>query len=958
MTNARVLIGLLILIGAATGAPAATPKPVALAGASYGRYEVESLCKNVLAVSPETEYVFEKRGGWIPPDEFPKYGLVIIAHSLERSWTAEEARAVGAYLERGGHLLLINSAPRALARDVGMENVPWLGMKRCGWVRQGIECAALKPDHPFLRGVFERNPSPPWLKAYTFVFPSARDFENVVGSPEGACLIGMRRVGKGWIAFAGTELFRLRSAIKEQADSYIRVLRNIVREAGPLTTAMQRADALRSAEAYGGPVAVWNREWTRGEEYGPRFQPPLPSPDEQIHSLTADMAVDEYETLQLNLTPLVEVGEADWAFASDRFPLKNVRLFVQDRPDPIPWPKNPAIAKEAPYWLLPPEYVTPKGKPQFSTARGRTRILWVKLSSFGVPPGEYEVTLSLSFEDGARISLPISVSVYPVRLPRRRLIMLRAGGQVYGDVLNPAAALRFTRNLESHGFEWTLINAWRTGSVGLVGEDVKKLDAATLADVARRLAEGDSPMADFSAFDPWMEQAVEHGLVNVTTSGVTYYLDGVLRRSGLDENAQARVRSWFIREARRYLREKGVRLMVVSLGDELSEQEIRERWLPWARMMQEAGWDCTSTFTGAHHLKPEVNRLIAPFVKLWTLNRSLMPSFVTRLREGRVRVRDDAILGTYGAGEGRGSEHRKPLSASRFLGWESWMWGIRNCTPNPYFKGWLYYVNYTNRDLGVAGERFVSYIDKDDLSVPLADCPFLEGIREGMEEGNLCAILDWYLRRLEAVGGPAAQTARAIRARLSKVVADRPDAVLRWKEGKGSGGLPVRRFEAGNEEFRRAKRAVLDLLAEIRPVALRSVRPSLNWNDVPLVREGRPVAAICEGSVPATALRERVRELCGVVLPAIDGAEDPRYETVMVIGNGRQNKLAALTLERHGGTDATAAYPGPGSYFVREYQAEDGRRVLLVAGPDVAGTGKGIRMFARFLRAEGAWFLP
>jgi len=959
MNRPNIAVGMFVFMTFAGSVLAADARPIALAGASYGRYEVDSLCKNVLAASADMEYVFEKRGEWIPPAEFEKYGLVIIAHSLERTWTADDAAVVGRYLEGGGHLLLVNLAPASLTKDIGLDKVPWLGMKRCSWVREGIECTVLKPDHPFVRGVFDANPSPPWLKASTFAFPAVADFENVIGSRDGACLVGMRKVGKGWVAYAGTELFRLKGTIKEQADSYIRVLRNIVAEAGPATSAMLRAQALESAQAYGAPVVLWNREWIRGEEYGPRFLPPMPAPDEQVRSLHADMALDEYETLQLNVTPLTNVGEANWSFESDRFPLQNVRLFVQERPDPIPWPKDPALAREAPYWLMPPEYVDPRGKSQFSTVKGETRILWIKVSSFGVAPGDYRVALDLSFANGPAVSVPISLSLYPVRMPRRRLISLEAAGQVYGDVNDPEPALRFTRNLESHGFEWTLVNAWRTEFVRLVGEPQRKFDVKLVTEIAQRLKNGNAPMADFSALDPWMEQAIGHGLVNVSTGSTWYYLDGVLRNSALDEADRDLVRTWFAREAARYLREKGVRLAVASIGDELGEEEIRERWLPWAIKMHQAGWDCTSTFSGEHHLKPEVNDLIYPYVKLWTLNRSLMPSFVTKLRNGALRIRDDAILGTYGAGEGRGSEHRKPLSASRFLGWESWMWGIRNCAPNPYFKGWIYYADYTNRDLGVAGERFVSYIKKDDLAVPLADCPFLEGIREGMEEGNLCAILTWYLERMGAAGGKSAEKARDVRQRLAKVVGNSPDCVLRWKE-EASSRLPVRRFEATNEDFRRAKRAVLDLLAEIRPDALQTVRPSLYWNDVPLVRDGVPVCAVYVDKVPAEALLDRARDLCGVELPAIASATsvDARYETAILVGSGAQNRLTAATLSATGEQDATEAYPGTASYFIRERAGGDGKRLLMVAGPDAAGTQKGVRMFAAFLRSEGAWLVP
>ncbi len=747
----RILTVAALMLPLCAGA-AEPKKPVAIVAASYGKYEAESVIKNALTLSADLEYLYERRGEAVPTEDLGKYCLVVVAHSAA-PLTPEGAAAVRRYIEGGGRMLLINTAAQALVKDLPPEAVPWPGIRRVAWARQSAACTVLLPKHPFLDGVLDPENPPRWLSASTVAEIDPRQVTSLIGARDGRCLLGVSQIGKGQVVFLGPESFRLKSQIPDDMPSYYRMLRNIVADASPLTEREARAAAVQ-ARAPTARLLLWQREWQRGEEYAPRFDPPAPAPEETLTALSADMAVDEIESLQINLTPTTDLGPVSWEIASETLPAGQARLYVQERPDPIPWPKDPSLAKEAPYWLMPPEYVEPKGRPEFTVPAGETRIVWLKVSSFGLRPGTYTAALKLSFEKGDRATLPLTVRVYPVQLPRRRLITLAPGGHVYGDVNTPAPALRFAKNLESHGFEGSLINAIRPGTLGIVGEG-KGLNAAMLTRLKDRFDGGQPPRLDASAWDEWMAQALSHGLTQFDVADPRGAIEAELRRSKLPEETREKIRLWFMAEVARYLREKGLRLFVTRYGDELSEKELRENFIPWARPLTAAGWGCGSSFTGAAHLKPELNAELYPYVRLWTLNRGLALEFTARVRRGDLKIRPDAIIGTYGAGEGRGSEHRKPLGASRFLGWEAWMNGIRNCHVNPYFKGWIYYCRYESREIGIAGERWVSYINKDDLSVPMADCPFLEGIREGMEEGNLCAILSWYLDALESAGGPA-----------------------------------------------------------------------------------------------------------------------------------------------------------------------------------------------------------
>jgi len=951
-----------LLLGLLFHAQTAVAKPVCVVSNSYGTHEEKVFIKKALTISSELEYLYESHGAFPPMDKLDNYSLVVILHSTERPFTNQECNIMQKYLESGGHLLLGGFAARSLAREVGAANIPWIGIKTVV-AGKGAKAEVLKPEHPFLKGAFDTVSSPQWLASTYLGVLDSPSFETLIGTPDKRVMVGYQKIGKGWVAFLSLEAFRFKKDMpQEEKDAYYKIFQNIVEYANPLTEAAARKKAVeKSIAKTDEPFFLWNREWQRNEEYGPQFSPILPSKEELITSLSAKMAIGEYESLQLNFTPLKDPGLVSWKIESSAFPLENVGFFVQDAPDPIPWPKAPELAKEYPYWLMPPEYIAPKGEKSFFAPGGETRIFWIKLNSSNVLPGEYSLALTLSFEKMEKVIVPISVTVYPVRLPRNRMIALKPAGQVYGHVKEPEPALRFAKNLESHGYQWSMINIVLPGMLGIVGEK-GSLTSQLLASVADKIGSDDSPRLDCSRWDPWMEQAISHGLIYFTvTGGMLGVIDKLLLKTNFSEERKAMAKKWFLSEISRYLREKGIRLMITSSGDELSEKEIKERYIPWAKSLAEAGWGCSSSFTGSKHLDPELNSLLYPYVKLWTLNRGLAYAFTEAVKKGTIKVRPDAIIGTYGAGEGRGSEHRKPLGMSRFLGWESWMNGIQNCAPNPYFKGWIYYASYATWR-GSAGERWVSYINKDDLTVPLADCPFLEGIREGMEEGNLCAMLSWYLDTMEKAGPKAKESAARARKRLDKVLGNDPSSMIQWKETIKQRTMPFRELPSSTIPYIQAKAEILEIFASIRKEALAYTKPSVWWNDTPLIKEGVPVALLCGSSEDTTVINKKIEELSGISLPVsaiTTKAQIIKNETAIIIGNSAENPLTSSLLQEVKERDADLLYPGATGYSIREAKGNNGRTTyLFIAGGAKEGTVKGVKMFTQFLRAEGGWFLP
>lgn len=937
----------------------AAPKPVAIVGSSYGVSEKTSLTRHILTAASDTQLRYVDMGEFIDVDRLPEFSLVILCYQLGRELTEDENRAFADYVASGGHVLMIATVINSLPAEP--EQRAWTGIQRVNWRRNSVPCEILQGSHAWLEGIDLETERPFWMNARFLATPLEDGMQPIIGDDSGASLVGIHKHGRGWVAFLGDEHFRMYNRRRHPPERrgeqrlWANLIANIITASGALLEddfTESWFDSLTTEAS----VWLWRREWQAGERYGPRFDPPGPEPDEFATSFELDLAVDEYELTALNITALRDVGLVEASLVSDDFPLDKAQIFVQERPDPIPWEKNPELAVEVPFWLMPPERVAPKGSPRFGIEPRETKVLWLKFSSFDLAPGSYKLELRLAFEKHPALSLPVTLNAHSVRLPRNRHIKLAPSGANFGGPTDVAQAMRFLRNTDELGYEWTQLTIIRPNAANLRGE-TNSLEIAALRQCAEQLTTGQELPLDFKALDAWLENSLEHNLIQVKSGAPLGYLPGLIRRAGItDERQIALLEEWFCRSLSRHLWEKGFRVMTTSFGDELSYDALIERYIPWARKMNSYGWACSSTFTGIKHCDPELNSQLYPYVGLWTLNRGLGIPFTEALKNGSVQMRPGAILGTYGAGEGRGTEIRKTISQSRFLGWESWKLGIRNCAPNPYFKGWLYYLDYGSRGTG-AGERLVGYLDKDDLSAPLVTSPFVEGIREGLEDGNLAALLSWYLEHL-----PESQVRADVQSRLSRILGTAPDSILPYHVATRRSQLSVMQIAGDNDNYQRAKREVLECIEQLRPEIERHIKPSLYWHDIALVSNGVVRAAIYIGDVPTDDLAAAILKVGACELPILTGADrlDPRYPVAIVLGNGQQNPLAASLLAQRGADDATAAYPGVGSYLVREWPnpASEGGILLHVAGPDAAGSAKGVRLFGRFLRGQGTWLLP
>lgn len=874
---------------------------VILVGASYGRSETRLLINRV-AVSEEQIYRHENAGEDIPFEKLPDCSLLVVATAVKTPLSDEQMKTLQQWVENGGNLLLIAHVARTMAP---LNTWKWAGFSNFTVARkEGFPIGVVNRASPLLNGL--KLPEGELFSGSAAFVPEPS--MDVALGGAGRCSAGVAKVGKGRVFVLAQEYFRLVNRNNPFAENWLQILRNIFALTNPRSDADVQKELLSEWRKRRGGVLVWDREWQRGEVFGPRFNPPLPLESELWSEKELHLARNEFETVQINLTPLEAYREIGWELENGGFPAEKLEFLVQDMPKPIPWPRNPEIAKEFPYWLIPPQYLAPEGKPEFAApAAGDTKIVWLRLNTHGVAAGDYRPVLKLSFDGGAQINIPFKVKVAKTAVPAKRRIMLGVGGYAL-DSLALKQNHRFLDNLRDHGNEWGLIGAaaLRPDKVRFAGTG-KTLSVAEL----KEFQAGNPPKLDFSVLDEWVAACLSRNLTDFRVN-MPPALDSQMKKAGFPDEQRKLVNDWFCREFSAYMHGKGVRMLLVSRGDELSRDKLYSDWLPWAKDMTSFGFDCTSTFSFGHGDYRQLVNDLSPYVRLWTLNRALAPSFLARIKSGEITIRPDALVGTYGAGEGRGSEFRKPLSASRFLGWESWKIGVDKCTPNPWFKNWLYYCDYGVRGEagGIGGERWVSYIDRENPDVSPADCPFWEGIRDGMEEGNLAALLEARAKKLGR---------KDLLEKLDALVSDRPGAPVYGKleqRARRENEFNFYEVKAGVEGYRRAKSEILSMLDTLPP------EQELYWHRINLEK--------VELSGDPEALRE-FKTLVGKI-----------FEMELKNTVGAPVKISFRT-------DPAVK---SGDYRIVENNA-GGVTALTVEGGDSAGLRLGVNMFSAFLNRHG-----
>lgn len=867
-------------------------KPVAVVcGGQHGEFDARRLIYRVLLPN---EWVYHKFDKFLEPSRFSDFSAVVW-FSGASELNEKQLDALKSYVEQGGTVVFTGaSLPGIVKRQFGQ--APFLGVtewRYSGGNKYFEDIAWQRSEHPVLAGV-DTAKIPAWAeKAFYAVKPSAGSV-SLLGGRDGWSLLSETSLGKGKIYYLWEGLFRIANAGgKPEAVSAEKILANILRGAGarPVT------DVLNGRLAKG-DLVFWQRDWQEIPQAGPAFIPPYPEPGEIIGRLEFFSAVNERDT------QFVVCQSPDAQEVPLQLPAGPFRVYVSAKPPPIPSlvRKNdpPEFAgMDGNYYLMPPGG-------SLALEPGRPRVLWVQADTAGLKPGAYKDKLVVGGKE-----IPLALTVYPVAMPEHRPVVYRFWGA--GTPMREP----FLSTLQKNNIELWMAPSLNLRSITLKENGMSVWDAAGgEPELLLREKFPELVFPDTYRQDALAGVAAGFSYVRFYTGSFGRQLAERALKRKLPENLAEwppeaqRIFTGLYGEYVRFLNEYGFYDIDAVWLDEPSRKEIEEKYLFQAELLNRAGMGNAVTWTAGTFDDAEMIKKLTRLCSTWDAN-VIISTQMKNLKAAEWHPRRKFGL----CASGNGFNSRLSPGDGRAFARNLVEFGpeFRFVSIGPFWKEWLYYIDYDagakNQPEGIDGERMLAYADPDKKT--LATSPFMEGMRDGIDEMNLLWMLDWYAARLDKVDEPAVRSAvakfRAGREKWHREL-NFTDQVYGTRNPRNyraiSRNMPAARVEL-------FKKQLLDALMEMKPFVAKHLKPEYYWNN-------RAITGVKINDSAGAGAAERIRPL----VPE---------------GN------LSLDIDLGAGI-------GAGDFRM----THDGMKVKIAAG-DAAGARLGIQAFINNLRAYGNW---
>ncbi len=958
-----------------TAAAWTAPKPVAIV--AHGNASGGDVKFFKYYVTNKLGVVTEDCGSFLEPSEFEKYSLIAWLRSSPKALTAGQIEAMRRYLDRGGHVLATNGVPyTAFGRP--FKNMDWIKAKNWGYNKNRWAGEVFDRDNPYFGGVPVDDPG--WRRTYHGLLDHTGT--RLLGEGR-ATTLGYTKVGKGRFIFSSYGPYDARNDKLKAA--YMRLYRNIVMAAGPLTEEAQ-ARSLMAEAAPGKRLVLWHRDWSGSDDRRLIWQPTGPRPDEVLTALDVRTVRDEIDTTFFcvqtpdDLGPVsVEVAPLGARQNADR-----VRALVMGRAPAIARkaPKHYAkadVSKRGPFYLLPPETLPPEGQPAFEIEPFEPRTIWVQVNTRGMAAGTYESRLRFAAAGGETLAtLPIRVNVAPIRMPDPRVVQLRTWGGGIGDDVRLMREMQRQRCDHAH-ISYPDVNRIRLRNSNVTLRTVMR-DSSHVRD------KNPLPRLDFTGhWNERLDLLTRHGITNLSLKDIRTGAWWAAAATGETCDVTAPFERWpdtwraayvdYYAQMQNYLHERGYGMAFALWTDEPTMTTIRKNYLPRAKAYVQAGMGPGSHWTTPGWMKPEDTSLFLPWTRDVSMYQYGYPNLQGFLQEGSAELEPGSIVGfTRG---GTGLAVRNPHVGSR-LG----PWSIVHQRPpvhfwrtGPIWKGWLYYVDFTGNQWfrlgGVQGERLLAYgaSDTSDLSIDMLTSSDWEGAREGIDDANLARMVEWYLPRMKArAQGAWKQRLAEIEDERELWFTERSPFPIGTRpvdyHHKPKDGDPleyhIRTVSASaTRDLEAAKRYLVGLLEEMQPHARKS-DIHVRWHAFDLVAEGAPCATVIVAreagqavKQAATSIADRIADVTGIRLPLreTDRPDDVNGVRILV-GQAADKPVAELLRAQRWQLDK--GYPGRGDYRIKRLPET---KTVAVLGVDADGTVRGVKNWMAFLMPEGHWLL-
>ncbi len=476
---------------------------------------------------------------------------------------------------------------------------------------------------------------------------------------------------------------------------------------------------------------------------------------EAMENISVDLVRNEYEFVDLRLECLQIIGKVNFTLDKGDF-TGDAAVLVDNRKD----------------WLY-------SNKPMHAM-RGAKNAFGIKLSTFNVLPGEYNLTLKIVPERSKPTNLTIHVKVWDYKLPARDDLYMSFFWSSFGcvfDTLYP--------NVKDTEKQLKLYRLC-LGDMQMMGQNIFEIrnrrDILKKFIKVKQFGKSGIPILDFSGWNVILNEALKRGMNNAV-----FRYGWPVSNSWLPENfkklpkdKQKQIRLAILKQEVKYLKSKGFKRVFWYLIDELDPSpekvqsvcNIMDEAKKIVPELEFAGSGFASTPFGAMQKLAKRLTWIAPY---WSVY-----SVVDWMQSGKLKMIEGTIPATQLDGE-----HKTGYVKHRIGFWQGWKGHLKG------FQIYGYHTYYPNHGYSCV------YPGKDG-PVPAAS---MFGLIDGWED--FCLL--WALRdKLKSKGLLEAE---------NLLVGDNDKSILKWVwRSGGSFTYPVVIGE--DKQIRIARKKLLKLLTE------------------------------------------------------------------------------------------------------------------------------------------------
>ena len=976
-------------------------------GAAFSLYQLPVFTSEV--VWP-FDIAFEGRRGPKAQEELLEHiercSSFLVGRGAGRELTGEELDRLGQWIANGGNLvisahegrvLFAGGIPRWLGRDSWKtENVSLFPpVKEADTIEEMLEedlaaagdalpvdaspMGTLEAlDHPLTRGLDARMFADIGKGSIGIRKRELLRAQHVLIGGEGGqalvhqgghVLVWLRRHGKGNILYLGGELTPLphrpdppeQTILYQLPEAAVRLWERIA----DAFECPRRSDAIRRhlQDSDRDLVTWWRYERERANG-GELCRPPVPTtPADIVTNLQFDVGRGERMWRELYVTTArdrrvrVDIGALDGPDGT-AIPTGSWEVLVQQTPrrlHPLMRDANPVPGRiKAPYHLVPPAEAPPLDNESIDMAGGHTHTLWLRLlCPEHAAPGTYRGHLRLVSDGDSVHALPVSVTVWPIRVPDPGVLSfefehswesLPGGSFLFADTpgrFDPellAACMRQVAELGINVGQWS---GYFTGGYGAkrvrLRESGAPLDHTVQA--ARGILRQDPlPALDFSFFDDaYFTPAIAAGLTRFQTNILpgkdhTWTYTQLAYPDAKPMGAEhQRIMAWYYGELVHHLRERGYTDIQCKTMDEWAPEHAAG-FVTNAAPLKAAGFRVLTT-TASAMWSAESVRTIDPYLDIW---------------QGEMLTEDWRVLLRDRLGVAPGAADTFfAYTASSVPGWVKdsgrlWGWLSAYCR-FPALHTHHYFRHYwTDTQPALAG--------RTGLYNSVAAISHAMGVTRGR---YLVSLYDMIERAKSK--GIAPDVVREVASAIAGVIGPRDDAILRLEKNPSATAarygvegvtkwVPYYTMTADPAEHERAKLELFGLMVRMARL-LEGEAPSVRYAHTTLVRDGM---LRCRVEAEFPEARSTIMDALAPLLRASKPAP-----VVRIVCGTRDfapiQELVADTLQDR----VTAHYPAPGRYAT--FVIDAAPPTIVVVGGDAAGVMQGTELLTRFFVTENMW---